>query len=384
MKQWRHQFICCLGLITLLLLRYPTPIYAAHPYHTPQTSLKQVEQTIARLTNTLNQQQQRYQQLMQDLQKTELTMAHSQKKLYHNNTQITLHQNKLHQLNQQKLALTYQQRRLKNKITLLLSLNSTMQQSSLINYLFNHQDFIKHHESLQYLDYFIYHLSQLQQRNHVLKRTLQHKMHAITLETNKIKKHTLNKNKSTVLLENLNQQRLDIISHLKEHIIEKQQRLTILKQNKHHLEQLIYTLNQDDSTLYNTNHFVFQHHHGTLIWPVSGTLKIKQHYHAHQDLSVTLLTQPKSTIYTIAPGKVVFAQWIQHYGLTLIVQHDHHYLSVYGHMSLIYQQVGDPVKLGEPIGLTGRSGGVMHHQLYFALRHNSTPMNPKKWCIHHQ
>ena len=82
---------------------------------------------------------------------------------------------------------------------------------------------------------------------------------------------------------------------------------------------------------------------------------------------------------TIAPGRVLYADWLRGFGLVAIVDHGEGYMSVYGHNQALLKQAGDDVSQGERIALVGRSGGQEYPNLYFEIRHKGKALNPKAW-----
>lgn len=81
----------------------------------------------------------------------------------------------------------------------------------------------------------------------------------------------------------------------------------------------------------------------------------------------------------IAPGRIVFADWLRGFGNLAIVDHGDGYLSVYGNNESLFKAVGQPVKAGEAIATVGNSGGNPETGLYFELRHLGQPIDPLKW-----
>lgn len=81
----------------------------------------------------------------------------------------------------------------------------------------------------------------------------------------------------------------------------------------------------------------------------------------------------------IAPGRIVFADWLRGFGNLAIVDHGDGYLSVYGNNESLFKTVGQPVKAGEAIASVGNSGGNPETGLYFELRHLGQPLDPLKW-----
>ncbi|KTF07054.1 peptidase, M23/M37 family protein [marine sediment metagenome] len=82
---------------------------------------------------------------------------------------------------------------------------------------------------------------------------------------------------------------------------------------------------------------------------------------------------------SIAPGRVLYADWLRGFGLVAIIDHGEGYMSVYGHNQALLKQAGDDVSQGERIALVGRSGGQEYPNLYFEIRHKGKALNPKAW-----
>ena len=123
---------------------------------------------------------------------------------------------------------------------------------------------------------------------------------------------------------------------------------------------------------------------GHLLWPVGGKLlnyygqsRAGGHLHWEGDL----IAAPAGTpVRAISQGRVVYADWMPHFGLLVIVDHGEGYLSIYAHNQNVTHQVGDYVKAGETIASLGDSGGQDQPALYFELRHGNTTLDPRRWC----
>ncbi|WP_317932426.1 murein hydrolase activator EnvC family protein [Halioxenophilus sp. WMMB6] len=123
---------------------------------------------------------------------------------------------------------------------------------------------------------------------------------------------------------------------------------------------------------------------GKLAWPVKGRIK----YQYGSLIAGGPLTwdgalievSAGTEVNAIHGGRVVFSDWLRGQGLLLIIDHGNGYVSLYGHNQTLYKEVGDWVKAGEVIALAGASGGQKQAGLYFEIRHNNEPQNPKLWC----
>ena len=82
----------------------------------------------------------------------------------------------------------------------------------------------------------------------------------------------------------------------------------------------------------------------------------------------------------VAPGRVVFADWLRGFGNLLIVDHGEQYLSIYGNNELLLKHAGDLVHSGDALTVVGNSGGNPETGLYFELRYRGKPFDPLSWA----
>jgi septal ring factor EnvC (AmiA/AmiB activator) len=81
----------------------------------------------------------------------------------------------------------------------------------------------------------------------------------------------------------------------------------------------------------------------------------------------------------VAPGRVAYSDWLKGYGLLTIVDHGDGWMSLYAFNDALLKDVGDWVRGGEPLATVGSSGGQGRPALYFELRRNGQPQDPKPW-----
>ena len=121
---------------------------------------------------------------------------------------------------------------------------------------------------------------------------------------------------------------------------------------------------------------------GGLSWPVTGSL-IARYGGTLPDgrasEGVLIAAAPGTTVRAVADGRVVFADWMNGYGLILIIDHGNGYMSLYAHNDALLRDAGDAVKRGDALASVGNSGGQGRSALYFELRRNGQPVNPDSW-----
>ncbi len=86
-----------------------------------------------------------------------------------------------------------------------------------------------------------------------------------------------------------------------------------------------------------------------------------------------------SEVHAIRSGKVVYADWLPGLGLLLVLDHGGGYLSLYGHNQDLTRQVGDRLAVGDVLAHVGDTGGQSRSALYFEVRRNGRPLNPRQW-----
>ena len=84
-------------------------------------------------------------------------------------------------------------------------------------------------------------------------------------------------------------------------------------------------------------------------------------------------------ILSVAPGRVVFADWLRGFGLLIIVDHGDEFMSLYAFNQSLYAEVGEWVQAGSRVASMGNSGGRSEPGIYFELRHKGSPIDPRPW-----
>lgn len=118
-------------------------------------------------------------------------------------------------------------------------------------------------------------------------------------------------------------------------------------------------------------------------WPVKG--KVRRAFQAAKDGKtghdgIDVLAAEGTAVRTAAAGKVIFAgQGPEEYGLTVIVWHSGRWTTTYSYLSKITVKEGDPVKVGERVGLIGETGLAEEPQLHFEIRRNKLAQDPARY-----
>ncbi|ART82280.1 hypothetical protein CBP31_06270 [Oceanisphaera profunda] len=121
---------------------------------------------------------------------------------------------------------------------------------------------------------------------------------------------------------------------------------------------------------------------GTLPWPLKGQLVHRFGGARTSQLAwkgVLIGAPIGREVTSIASGQVVYADWLSGFGMVMVIDHGKGYLSLYGHNQSLLRNPGDKVAAGQPIALSGESGGQEQSGLYFEIRYQGTAINPLPW-----
>ena len=121
---------------------------------------------------------------------------------------------------------------------------------------------------------------------------------------------------------------------------------------------------------------------GDAYWPVRGSLLHRYGEQLQGELrwkGIVISAPEGSEVKAIADGRVILADWLQGYGLVVVVEHGKGDMSLYGYNQSALVKVGSQVRAGQPIALVGSSGGQGRPSLYFEIRRQGQAVNPQPW-----
>jgi len=189
-------------------------------------------------------------------------------------------------------------------------------------------------------------------------------------------------------LESTRNQRHSVLSALNKELKQQDKTMNSLLDDEIELQRLLKYLETvlADIPAATQGYVPFSEAKGRLAWPIQG--HVRNLFGTNRSNSVANLkwqgviieSELGQDILAIADGQVAFSDWMPRYGLLIIINHGHGYMSLYGHNQSLYKSVGEWVEQGELIAKLGDSGGQATPGLYFEIRHNSKPLNPTAWC----
>lgn len=341
-----------------------------------------LQNKIDNLQSQLHHAQRTQTEVSADLQTTEIHIGSIAAVLSKTQTNLNLQQHQLTKLNQQRQQYQTQLQTQRQELAAQLRASYMLGNQDYFKLLLSQQDPSQYSRTLTYLRL-------LNQQRLQSITTLNQTLLALQNTQQQIQQHTKQlinlqqqiQNQDSEL-EKTKKIRQQLLQHIHASIQTEQQQLTTLTANKRALERVVQRL----SSVSHYFHFqtVSPHPGARFPWPTQG--RVKEAFGARIEDSqlrssgVVLAAPEGQTIYAIAPGQVVYANWMAGYGLLLIINHGNGYMSIYGRNHALYTKVGAIVKSGEPIASVGNSGGYTTPGLYFALRYKGKAIDPGKWC----
>lgn len=351
-----------------------------------QQRLDTIRDKITSVLSALGQNKNQRDTVRSELRKLEVKIAVSAKKL--RNTQRK-HKKSLKNLKKSKSELKKLKRHLaKQRNVLADQLRSAyaMGQQPQLKMLLNQQDPTEMGRAMVYYGYlnqareaeintFLSGIEKQRKLEQTIEKNAQDLAALVKAKKHEKKQLSLNRNKRKQLLGQLNK---DIDS----------QQLTLedLHSSRSRIEDLLMSLGEllADIPAEALNQKPFGKLRGKLPWPVKGGIRASFGTTRNQgDLKwngVVINADYDTQIRAVTHGRVAFADWLQGYGFITIIDHNDGYMSLYGYTQELHKQVGDWVEASEVIATVGDSGGQLKSGLYFEIRKQGKPVNPKKWC----
>jgi len=106
--------------------------------------------------------------------------------------------------------------------------------------------------------------------------------------------------------------------------------------------------------------------------PVTGQMSV----HGGIDIAVAQGTR----VGAAAAGVVIVASYdVGHYGTAVFIDHQNGYVTHYGHLSKILVRLGQKVRQGQIIALSGSTGRVTGPHLHFTIKRNDVAIDPLRF-----
>lgn len=174
------------------------------------------------------------------------------------------------------------------------------------------------------------------------------------------------------------------IARLNDEISDTQQEVSKLLEDRQRLENLLAEIElASDLPSNDSDMDAAEDNQSELPWPTKGRVLVDfGDSRADGRLKwqgVHIASETGSDVVAVAPGKIVFADWLRGFGMMIVVDHGDDLMSVYGYCDALLARFGDNVEAGETIGTVGQSGGQNVSGLYFEVRSKGKSIDPIDW-----
>lgn len=115
---------------------------------------------------------------------------------------------------------------------------------------------------------------------------------------------------------------------------------------------------------------------GSWAFPLPGAKVISSYGGRRRHTGVDLKTKPNDEIVAAFDGVVTRSCRYYAYGNCIVIKHAYGFETLYSHQSKNMVKVGDKVKAGQVIGLTGRTGRATTEHLHFEVMFKGRKINP--------
>ena len=197
----------------------------------------------------------------------------------------------------------------------------------------------------------------------------QDKLHQALLAQERLKQ-TLNHRQQA--FDNDKRHHTRLISSINQDIKNQQNTLLVYQRNKANLSRLLTLLSQK-SVIQTRRPFTRMRKklHTPVITNGHGIKRINQ--------GVVFFANEGASVVSIFPGKVVFSDWLNGYGLLIIIDHGRGSMTLYANNKSLLKHKGNFVSQGEQIAMVGHTGTFKENGLYFEIRQRGKAVNPLEW-----
>lgn len=391
MKRYTSLFKKCHRYLSIALLSIICAIGAstsalAQSDDDYEQKLQELSRTIDKLQKQLSNTKTSKDKLQQSLQISEQEVSEYTKKIKDIKEALSREKKQLSQYQSNRVGLDKSRKEQQVQINHSIRQAYLLGQQSQIKLLLNQEDPAKMSRMLRYHDYIISaHKEKIDLYIDTIDKINESEANIIA----STKRLTLNQAKLIErfqTLKNTQAKRLRTLTALTKEIRAKGGNLSQLQKDQGRLERL---LNEATQALSNiklpSDAKPFRTLKGKLPYPSNG--RITQYYgQSRLDGRLRwngLFISGKSgdQVVSVHHGRVIFSDYLRGHGLLLIIDHGDGYMSLYAHNQTLLKDTGDWVGSNDAIATLGNSGGQTKTGLYFEIRHNGQPQNPKPWLI---
>jgi septal ring factor EnvC (AmiA/AmiB activator) len=368
------------NLLTAILLSL-APCTAADT--SQQVQLEKLKRTIANLENRLDSQRDEKNNLQQQLKDIELNASRVNIRIRQLRHQTAANENQLRTLTSKKQVLQENIKQQSSAIAEQIRATHKIGTGEPVKLFLNQEDPQQLARVFKYYDYL------LQARSEKIQQFEADIEQLTTLVENINKtKIALAKSKKTLetertVLANTTVERKKMLLQLDATVQSGAEKLSRLQRQRTELEELVSAVEVAVTDIIAPQDYPsFASSKGKLAWPVKGS--VVQNFGSRRTGQLRwegwlIDVNAGSTVTAVHWGRVVFSNYLRGFGLLIIVDHNDGYMSLYAHNQELLRDTGDWVQSGEAVSRAGDTGGLLSPAVYFEIRRNGAPVNPKNW-----
>ena len=373
----KNQRVICTLLVFLLM----SPVFANQA--NDKNKLSKIKKDIINLEKSIKGSGEKKGSLNSELKKSELESANINQKISALEKTLKTLQTELVTLHKEQKNLDASRKNQQALMSRQMTSAYKLGNEESIKLLLNQEDPETISRTLKYYDYFL--RARTAKLDHYRDTLLSLKQ----VETSILDRQTqLSANRSSLkqqqqqLVQQLKQRR-QVLVQLNQKISNSKQQLNKLNAERSKLESVLKSLEQGIAKLsLPSTDEPFKVRKGRLPWPVSG--RLSKYFGSTRTANIRwngwLLKAKEGTpVRAIHYGRIIFSDYLRGHGLLTIIDHGDGYMSLYAHNQVLLKETGEWVLPNETIAKVGNTGGQDDHALYFEIRHNGKPTNPKRW-----
>tara|TARA_B110000879_G_scaffold211081_1_gene302733 strand:+ start:890 stop:2041 length:1152 start_codon:yes stop_codon:yes gene_type:complete len=366
-----------LGLV-LILLTLPFFIEAT-PKINAETTLSKIKNKLVRLNSYQTNENQKKRTLKTELKRIDISIAKTSQTLENANLTINQMQQDIKQIQTEQNPLKNRFDEVKNQLSQYLILSTQLNKANPLFLILNKKDPSLTTRLMNYLGYIKKYQTDLLLEVTLLSHSLEEKKIIIQQKLNSLSLLQKQQAKRLQTYNDDKQLQRDIINNISMQLTDRSLRIKELKRNERKLKNILTNIEQIQQRQTDKNPFYALKN--VLPWPIKQKIKDSQ-LNITKDIrsnGLFIRAQEGRQIHAVRTGKIVFADWLRGYGLLIILQHDHGFMTLYANNQALYKDKGDNAYTGEKIATVGHSGGQLDDGLYFEIRHKGKALPPLSW-----